>query len=269
MSDSLHGLHHTWLPCPSLFPGVCSNSCPLSQWCHPTISLCPSFSTCPQSFPASGNESNELALCTRWPKSWSFSISPSNEYPGLLYFRIDWFENDLLLWSVTLYARLGTAAKITNTLKIRKSQESHCPNAHGGSTCCAAENTESCLEKALYTENFNGMFHQETWVTFTPGLGGATQSPLGLVCCKSDLLEKNTHHWKEEEVEILLWHILPASPSPPGWQCCLPWTICVRVCIRPGQVPKAAHLKARWACSVFHWYNHLAAFFPPLAWRTL
>ena len=58
MSDSLrpHGVLHARLSCPSLSPGVCSNSCPLSQWCHPTISfsLIP-FSSCLQSFPASGS----------------------------------------------------------------------------------------------------------------------------------------------------------------------------------------------------------------------
>ena len=58
MSDSLwpHGLHHTRLSCPLLSPRVCSNSCPLSRWCHPTISssVAP-FSSCPQSFPASGS----------------------------------------------------------------------------------------------------------------------------------------------------------------------------------------------------------------------
>ena len=58
VSDSLwpHGLQHTSLPCPSPFPGAYSNSCPLSQWCHPTISssVIP-FSSCPQSFPASGS----------------------------------------------------------------------------------------------------------------------------------------------------------------------------------------------------------------------
>ena len=60
MSDSLqpHGLQHfivqTRLHCPSLSLGVCSNSCPLSWWCHPTISSCVTpFSSCPQSFPAS------------------------------------------------------------------------------------------------------------------------------------------------------------------------------------------------------------------------
>ena len=58
MSNSLrtHGLQHARLPCPSPSPGVCSNSCPLSQWCHPTISssVIP-FSSCLQSFPASGS----------------------------------------------------------------------------------------------------------------------------------------------------------------------------------------------------------------------
>ena len=58
MSDSLrpHGLQHARLLCPSLSPGACSNSCPLSQWCHPTISssVIP-FSSCLQSFPASGS----------------------------------------------------------------------------------------------------------------------------------------------------------------------------------------------------------------------
>ena len=55
MSSSLwpYGLQHTRLPCPSLSPRVFSNSCPLSQWCHPTItSSIVSFSSCPQFFPA-------------------------------------------------------------------------------------------------------------------------------------------------------------------------------------------------------------------------
>ena len=51
-----HGLQHARPPCPSPTPGVYSNSCPLSQWCHPTISssVIP-FSSCLQSFPASGS----------------------------------------------------------------------------------------------------------------------------------------------------------------------------------------------------------------------
>ena len=57
MSNSLwpHGLQHARLPCPSLFPEVGSNSCPLSQWCHPTISSSVTPFSCPQSFPASGS----------------------------------------------------------------------------------------------------------------------------------------------------------------------------------------------------------------------
>ena len=57
MSDSLgpHGLQHARLPCPSQTPRACSNSCPLSQWCHPTISSVIPFSSCLQSFPASGS----------------------------------------------------------------------------------------------------------------------------------------------------------------------------------------------------------------------
>ena len=51
-----HARQHARLPCPSLSPRVCSNSCPLSQWCHPSISSSVTpFSSCPQSFPASGS----------------------------------------------------------------------------------------------------------------------------------------------------------------------------------------------------------------------
>ena len=58
MSDSLqlHGLQHARLSCPSLSPRVCSNSCPLSWWCYPTLSpLLSPFSSCLPSFPASGS----------------------------------------------------------------------------------------------------------------------------------------------------------------------------------------------------------------------
>ena len=86
--DSLwpYGLQHSRLPCHSLSPGICSNSCPLSWWCHPTISSSVTpFSPCPQSFPASRVFSNELALCIRWPKYWSFSFSMSFQW----IYRID------------------------------------------------------------------------------------------------------------------------------------------------------------------------------------
>ena len=93
MFESLwpHGLQHTRLPCPSSTPGGCSNSCPLSQWCHPTISSSVTlFSSCLQSFPASGSfpVSQLFASCGQ---RFSFSMSPSSEYSGLISFRIDWF----------------------------------------------------------------------------------------------------------------------------------------------------------------------------------
>ena len=100
----LQGLQHARLPCPSLSLWVCSNSCPFSRWCCLTISSFVSlFSFCLQSFPASVF-SNESAFCIRWPKYWSLSISPSNEYSGLISFRIDWF--DLLAVQGTLKSLL-------------------------------------------------------------------------------------------------------------------------------------------------------------------
>ena len=80
VSDSLRpqGLQHARLSCPSPSPGACSNSCPLSQWCHSTISssVVP-FSSCVQSFPESGSfPMSQLFTLGRWPKYWSFSISP-------------------------------------------------------------------------------------------------------------------------------------------------------------------------------------------------
>ena len=79
------------LPCPSLAPRVCSDSCPLRQWCHLTISSCRPLLLLPSIFPSIRVFSNELALHIRWPKYWSFSfsMSPSNEYSGLISFRID------------------------------------------------------------------------------------------------------------------------------------------------------------------------------------
>ena len=87
-----HGLQQTRLPCPSPTPRVYSNSCPVSQWCHPAISssVIP-FSSHLQSFPASVF-SNESALHIRWPKYWILSISLSNEYSGLISSRIPWFD---------------------------------------------------------------------------------------------------------------------------------------------------------------------------------
>ena len=75
-------------------PRVHPNSCPSSRWCHPAISFSVvPLSCCSQSLPASVF-SNESALRRRWPKFWSFSfsINPSNERPGLISFRMDWLD---------------------------------------------------------------------------------------------------------------------------------------------------------------------------------
>ena len=97
MSNSLrpHGPYHARLICPSPMPGTYSNSCPSSRWCHPTIST---FSSLLQSLPDSGfiffSFSSESVLCIRWSMYWSFSfsISPSNEYSELISFRMDWLD---------------------------------------------------------------------------------------------------------------------------------------------------------------------------------
>ena len=94
MSDSLwpHESQHARPPCPSSTLGVYPNSCPLSQWCHPSISSSGiPFSSCLQSFPALG--SFQMSHI-RWSKYWSFSFSISlfSEHSGLISFRIDWFD---------------------------------------------------------------------------------------------------------------------------------------------------------------------------------
>ena len=110
-----HGFQHTRLPCSLPSPRACSNSCPLSQWCHPTISAyCPLF-LLPPIFPCIRVFSKKSALHIRWPKYWnfSFSISPSSEYAGLISFRIDWF--DLLAVQGTLKSSPAPQFKCINS----------------------------------------------------------------------------------------------------------------------------------------------------------
>ena len=105
MSDSLqpHESQHARPPCPLPTPGVYPNACPLSRWCHPTISssVIP-FSFCPQSFPAPGSFQMSQLFGSGGPEYWSFSfnISPSNEHPGLISLRMDWYtvQNKKLLF---------------------------------------------------------------------------------------------------------------------------------------------------------------------------
>ena len=90
-----HGLQQVRFFCPSPSPKVCSNSCPLSRWCYTTFpSFCHPLLLLSQSFPASGSYLNVSALRIRWSEYWSFSfnISPSSEYAGLISLRIDWFD---------------------------------------------------------------------------------------------------------------------------------------------------------------------------------
>ena len=95
MSNSLrpNGLQHASLPCPSPSPEACSHSWPLSQRYHPSISssVVP-FSSHLQSFPASGSSLVSWLFTSCGQRSFSFNISPSNEYSGLISFRIDWFH---------------------------------------------------------------------------------------------------------------------------------------------------------------------------------
>ena len=87
------GLQHARIPCPFPTPRVYSNSCPLSQWCHSNMSspIVP-FSHL-QSFPASGSfPTSQFFASDDQSISFSFSISPSNEYSGLISFSIDWLN---------------------------------------------------------------------------------------------------------------------------------------------------------------------------------
>ena len=107
VSNSLrpHELQNARPPCPSPTPRVHPNSCPSSQWCHPAISSSPLL-LLPPIPPSIRVFSNESTLRMRWPKYWSFSFSirPSNEHPGLISFRMDWL--DLLTVQGTLKSLL-------------------------------------------------------------------------------------------------------------------------------------------------------------------
>ena len=116
MSDFLqpHESQHTRPPCPSPTPGVHSDSRPSSQWCHPAILCCPLL-LLPPIPPSIRVFSNESTLHMRWPKYWSFSLSiiPSQEIPGLISFRMDWLD---------LLAVQGTLSRVFSNTTVQKHQ---------------------------------------------------------------------------------------------------------------------------------------------------
>ena len=109
MSDCLrpHGLQHARPPCPSPTPGVYPNSSSIESVMPSNhLTLCCPLLLLPSIFPSIRVFPNESVLRIRWPKYWSFSfnISPSNEHPGVISFRMDWLN--LLAVQGTLKNRL-------------------------------------------------------------------------------------------------------------------------------------------------------------------
>ena len=117
MSDSLqpHELQHARPPCPSPTPGVCPNSCPLSHWCHPTISssVVP-FSFCLQSFPSSG-----AFQMSQFFTSWGQSIRVSTSTSVLPMNIKDWFRLRCTGW-ISLQSK-GLSRIFSNTT-VQKQQ---------------------------------------------------------------------------------------------------------------------------------------------------
>ena len=113
-SSRPHGLQDARLPCPSPTPRVAQTRVHrVTDAIQPLVLCCPLL-LLPSSFPSIRVFSNESALCIRWPKYWSFSfsISLSSEYSGLISFRIDWFD---------LLAVQGLSRVFSNTT-VRKHQ---------------------------------------------------------------------------------------------------------------------------------------------------
>ena len=162
MSDSLwpHESQHARPPCPSPSPGVHSDSRPSSPWCHPDISssVVP-YSSCPKSLPAS--ESFPVSQLFAWggQSNWSFSLSirPSNEHPGLISFRMDWLDlltvhgnfKSLLQHHSSKASILRCAAFFTGLQIVKTKQQSE--ECQFKRECTIWSNTEVIL-KNLRTE---------------------------------------------------------------------------------------------------------------------
>ena len=115
MSDTFwtHELQHVRLPCPSLSPWVCSNPCPLCQWCHTTISSSfTPFSSCPQSFPASGS----------FPMSWLFTPGGQSIDASASVFPMniqDWFP---LGWTGWISLQSKGLSRVVPSITVQRHQ---------------------------------------------------------------------------------------------------------------------------------------------------
>ena len=141
MSDSLrpHEPQHARPPCRSPTPRGYPNSCPLSRWCHPTISS--SVVPSPPAFNLSQHQGlfKWVSFLHRWPKYWSFNfnISPSNEHQGLISFRMEWL--DLLAVQGTLKSLLQHHSSKSSIIwcsasfivQLSHPHDSHLPWLHG------------------------------------------------------------------------------------------------------------------------------------------
>ena len=129
VSNSLwpNGLQHARLPCPSPTPRAYSNSHPSSQWCHPNISssVVP-FSSCLQSWPASGFFSlSQFFTSGGQNRSFTLSISPSNEYSELISFTIDWINLAVQETLKSLLQHHSSKASVLQCLAFFTVQLSH------------------------------------------------------------------------------------------------------------------------------------------------
>ena len=190
MSNSLqpHGLQHTRLPCLSPTRGVHSNSCPLSQWCHPTISssVIP-FSSHLQSFPGSGSF-QESVLCIRWPNiGVSVSVLPMNiqDFNCYRFLELTPSQDHSRAWKpVCLTSLYGNSV-----LKRPLGEEAkHTATRSFNSTWCAetqlflsisAFNTAVCLRKTLINSVIWARENTRTWCPslHLPNSEGNTTTP--------------------------------------------------------------------------------------------
>ena len=169
MSDSLwpQGLQHAWLPCLLLYLGVCSSSCPSSQWCHPTFS--PSvtpFSSCPQSFPASES----------FPRNQLFASGGQNTGASA--------SASVLLMNTQGWFLLGSTGLImaySNLYHLLEYIAAHC--VWGGGRSQHGDRSGEMGTGDLDNIPRNGGTIPRLSVTTSPGENGKTASPPSLGKC--------------------------------------------------------------------------------------